>query len=39
MLSMLQRMLVNGDALREALTQEPGKPPIQTNEAGRDPGD
>lgn len=37
MLSMLQRMLVNGDALREALTQESGKPPIQTNEAGRDP--
>ena len=39
MLSMLQRMLVNGDALREALTQEPAKPPIQMNEAGRDPGD
>ena len=38
MLSMLQRMLVNGDALREALTQEPAKPPIQTNEAGRPPG-
>ena len=38
MLSMLQRMLVNGDALREALTQEPARPSIQTNEAGRPPG-
>lgn len=41
MLSMLQRMLVNGDALREALNQEPGKAPhpTQTNEAGTGPKD